>query len=161
MEVIENEENHPFYSEVLDAINSPIISDDKAQNQPASPASQPSIDFSAATPDSKTDNNFLSDPLPFSDLLDAHDTFDLNESLDLFSNGGHMDDENSISDISDDGRPKRTQKKNKHTKVRKAPIVKEKAEETAEVRKISVVETEIDVSSTCLPECVVYQFLCI
>lgn len=162
MEVIESAEGDGFMSSVFDdemdvanILASPAAGGD--MERPGTPDSQPSIDFSAATPESNAGNAFNAAPLPFDDFDDGHDSFDFNGGLDLFSDGGDVDDSKSISDVSSDGetRKKPKQKKTKPTKERKPP--KERAEEP-EVRKVSVVETEIEVSCDPSAVPVVHRF---
>jgi hypothetical protein len=146
MEVIASEtevDNYmdTIFSDAADALSSPMGK--SLGERPGSPDSQPSIDFSAATPESTKDKGFA---LPGEELDGLHDSFDLNESLDLFSNDGAMDDDNkSISDMSSEDESKRKsqkQRKQKLMKERKAPKAKK---EEPEIKKVSVVETEIEV----------------
>ena len=153
MEVISRNENDNVDHDSIfgdsisaaDDLNSPAAAA-KNSARLGTPDSQPSIDFSAATPESKKggkddDNN----QKLFDDLIGGHDSFDFNDGLDLFSEGGH-DDDKSISDISSDGKPKRKQKQKK-VKTYKERKVPQRAQEEPEIRKISVVESEMEVTT--------------
>jgi hypothetical protein len=126
------------FDDAMDVANVLASPEAKGDERPGTPNSQPSIDFSCATPESK-----LGLPFDEPEAIAAHDSFEFLGGLDIFSTEGDVDDDKSISDISDDEtRKKRKQKKSKPVKERKPP--KAKAEEP-EIRKVSVVESEIEV----------------
>lgn len=143
MELIDEE----IHTALIDDIFGPDDNDDDV-SKVGSPDSKPSIDFSVVTPDSQGKNTFPNESYNLPELDDAHDSFDFDDSLDLFSNQGADNDNNSVSDMSDQkAKPKkRTMKEKKEKKIRAKPAAPSFKEEE-EARKAQVVESEIEVGA--------------